>query len=83
MQLGRRNGAEPALTAAAATIDRKSASDVRRIQQPWQDRAWAYYDMVPEVWFASQFYARGLSKLRLFPALSRRTARLKLPKTPA
>ena len=69
MQLGRRNGAEPALTAAAATIDRKSASDVRRIQQPWQDRAWAYYDMVPEVWFASQFYARGLSKLRLFPAL--------------
>lgn len=70
MQLGRqRNGHEPhGITAAAAVVNRTNASDVRRIQQPWQDRAWAYYDMVPEVWFASQFYARGLSKLRLFPA---------------
>jgi hypothetical protein len=68
-----RNGHDPdareAVVASAATLSRNNASDLRRVKQPWQERSFAYYDVVPEVWFASQFYARGLSKLRLFPAL--------------
>lgn len=74
MPLFGRNGHDPdapreAVVASAATLSRNNASDMRRVKQAWQERAFAYYDVVPEVWFASQFYARGLSKLRLFPAL--------------
>ena len=32
---------------------------------PWQERAFAYYDMIGELHFASQFYARPLSRLKL------------------
>jgi hypothetical protein len=47
----------------------RNGADISRVRVDWQQRALNYYDIVPEVWFASQFYARGLSKLRLFPAL--------------
>lgn len=66
----RLNGAAPSsLTGSAMPVARTSASDIQRVRQAWQDRAFGYYDLVPEIWFASQFYARGLSKVRLFPAL--------------
>lgn len=35
---------------------------------PWQRQALALYDLVPELHFAGQFYARMLSKVRLFAA---------------
>ena len=71
MPLFGRNGHKPAqvLTASAVELSRSNASDVRRVKQAWQDRAFAYYDVVPELSFAAKFYSRGLSKLRLFPAL--------------
>lgn len=57
------------ITGSAAPVNREKAPDIQRLRQSWQDRALGYYDLVPEVWFASQFYARGLSKLRLYPAI--------------
>jgi hypothetical protein len=57
------------ITGSAAQVSRSEAPDIQRLNSAWQDRSLGYYDIVPEVWFASQFYARGLSKLRLFPAI--------------
>lgn len=42
--------------------------DLRRLIQPWQVRAFGYYDMLGEINYASQFYARGLSSLTLYAA---------------
>jgi len=35
---------------------------------PWQYRALSYYDQIGEIRFASQFYAKLLSRVRFFPA---------------
>src|SRR3990172_6990127 len=56
------------LTASGVKVERQNASDFRRLIQPWQARALAYYDLVGECWFASQFYSRSLSQIRLFVA---------------
>ena len=37
--------------------------------QPWQMRALTYYDQIGEIRFASQFYAKLLSKVRYYPAM--------------
>jgi hypothetical protein len=39
-----------------------------RMSQPWQLRALTYYDQIGEIRFASQFYAKLLSKVRFYPA---------------
>jgi hypothetical protein len=39
-----------------------------RMGQPWQMRALTYYDQIGEIRFASQFYAKLLSKVRYYPA---------------
>ena len=39
-----------------------------RMGQPWQLRALTYYDQIGEIRFASQFYAKLLSKVRFYPA---------------
>lgn len=57
---------ERALTAAGVQIEKRNAAEMRRVIQPWQSRALAYYDLVGECWFASQFYARHLSQIRLY-----------------
>lgn len=51
-------------SAARVTMDKKDPS-VARTRLPWQERAFAYYDMLGEIWYAAQFYARALSKLDL------------------
>jgi hypothetical protein len=38
------------------------------MQQPWQQRALSYYDQIGEIRFASQFYAKLLSRVRFYPA---------------
>lgn len=38
----------------------------RRLIQPWQQRALDYIDLIPEMSFASEFYARYLEKMHLF-----------------
>lgn len=57
-----------ALTAAAIRVNRRSAGDMRRLIQPWQQRALAYYDIVGECWNSAQFYSRSLKQVRLFVA---------------
>ncbi len=59
---------EDAVTAAAEKITRPDAPKLRRLNQPWQQEAFGYYNTVGECWYAAQFYARSLAKLRLFPA---------------
>lgn len=58
-----------ALTASGVRVRAKNGDALRRLVQPWQARAFAYYDMLGEIKYASQFYARGLSQLRLYPAV--------------
>lgn len=41
---------------------------VKRTEMPWQRQALALYDLVPELHYAGQFYARMLSKVKIFPA---------------
>lgn len=57
-----------ALTAAGQRITRKDSESLRRLAQPWQTRAFAYYDILGEIKYASQFYSRMLSPLRLYAA---------------
>ena len=57
-----------ALTAAAARMDQRDSEIYRRMSEPWQLRALSYYDVIGEIRFASQFYAKLLSKVRYYPA---------------
>jgi hypothetical protein len=54
------------LTAAAVRLDRGDNDVLRRLQQGWQSRAFVYYDTIPEIWYASQFYGRWLSMLEIY-----------------
>lgn len=48
------------------TSDSLGADPARkRMQQPWQARAFTYYELLGEIWYAAQFYARALQKLEL------------------
>lgn len=58
----------PPLTASAQRINRQDGETIRRLQQPWQSRAFIYYDQIGEVKYASQFYARAISMLELYVA---------------
>lgn len=40
-------------------------ADTKRRKQPWQDRAFFYYENLGEIWYGGQFYARTLSRLEL------------------
>ncbi|MGW7483700.1 hypothetical protein ACWGH8_34570 [Nonomuraea muscovyensis] len=52
------------LTAAAARFTERRLR-VRPVDQSWQERAWAFYDNVPEVRFAAQWVANAMSGARL------------------
>jgi hypothetical protein len=56
------------LTAAGFKIKQKDADVIRRLLQPWQTRSYTYYDLLGEIKYAAQFYARALAMLRLYPA---------------
>jgi hypothetical protein len=58
-----------ALTAAGFRVDHKDSDQLRRLIQPWQSRSFSYYDQLGEIWYASQFYARMLSPLKLYAAM--------------
>lgn len=58
-----------ALTASASQITSKEAELNRRLQMPWQYRALYYCDVIGELNYASNFYARMLSKLKLYPGI--------------
>lgn len=57
------------LTAAAqAATPTQSGPSVTKLHEPWQIRAFGMYDLLGECWNPAQFYARGLAKIRYFPA---------------
>jgi hypothetical protein len=41
----------------------------KRQKLSWQERALSYIDLIPELSYASNFYARMLNQLRIFPAI--------------
>jgi hypothetical protein len=49
-------------------MERRDGESMRRMSEPWQLRALSYYDAIGEIRFASQFYAKLLSKVRYYPA---------------
>lgn len=55
-----------ALTAAGFRVRGKDTDMMRRLLLPWQPRSFAYYDLLGEIKFAAQFYARMLAPLRLY-----------------
>jgi len=58
-----------AITASAALLGQPE-SEVGQLQrQGWQAQALYYARIVPELSFASQFYAKMMRNLRIFPAL--------------
>lgn len=59
-----------AMTASAQTMNSMGRDDeyFRRVLQPWQQESFAFYRTCGEAQEAAQFYARPLSKIRLFAA---------------
>lgn len=57
-----------ALTAAGQRANARQAQNYQRLNQQWQSEALTFYDTSGECWYAAQFYARAISKLRLFAA---------------
>lgn len=56
------------LTASAQRVTKANAVDARRLVRPWQADALAKYETLGQIHYAAQFYARPLSRLRLFAA---------------
>lgn len=59
------------LTAAATRVRKDDAQYNLRLKMPWQYRAMFYTDAIGELHYASNFYARMLQRLRIFPAYLR------------
>lgn len=57
------------VTASAARMttgeDGERDKGLERQRLPWQERAFAYYELLGEVWYAAQFYSKALQKLEL------------------
>ena len=58
-----------ALTSSASRLTYNQSAYAKRMSEPWQLRALVYYDEIGEVRFASQFYAKKLSRVKFFPAV--------------
>lgn len=56
------------LTAGGEKVTHGQATYLRRLIQPWQIRAFGYYDILGEIKYAAQFYSRSLSNLELYAA---------------
>lgn len=57
------------LQGSALSATKANAQDIRRLIQPWQAQSMSYYDLVPEVKFATNFFAQMIGGVRLFPAI--------------
>lgn len=62
-----------ALTAAASEVQvessRAAAAWYEKRQEEWVLRAWEFYNLIPEVGYASRYFANGLARLTPFPAI--------------
>jgi hypothetical protein len=55
--------------ASAAKVDPSSSDYRQRRNLTWQQQAFVFVKLIPELNYASRFYAKMLSRLRIFPAL--------------
>lgn len=56
------------LTASAMKVEARKTETHKRLTADWQDQAFKYIYLVPELNYASRFYSRMLKKIKLFPA---------------
>lgn len=56
------------LTASGERVTDRRSQEYRRLNQQWQGEALSFYETSGECWYAAQFYARSISKLRLYAA---------------
>lgn len=68
MPLPTRRPQQRAVVASASRLTKRESDYQKRAQQPWQIRALNYYDQIGELRYASQFYAKMLARVRMFPA---------------
>lgn len=68
MPIPRRRSNPRVLVSSAARYEQTRTASTRRAALPWQTRALDYYENLGELRYASQFYARMLSRIRIFPA---------------
>jgi hypothetical protein len=59
---------DQSLTASGMRVRQRDGEILRRILQPWQTRAFVYYDRLGEIKYAAQFYSRALASLELYAA---------------
>lgn len=64
----RRTRGTRSLVASAYKVGDRDSDYQRRKNLPWQDRALETITLVPELSYASRFYARMLKQLRIYPA---------------
>lgn len=59
------------VTAAATRVTSTYAAEqyAQRLSLPWQQRALFYTSTIPELQYASNFYARMLQKIKVYPAI--------------
>lgn len=55
-----------ALIASAVRIYAPEREGMRRLIQPWQSIALAYYDAIGEIHYAGEFYSRAMQNVRLY-----------------
>lgn len=82
MALPARERPRRVLTSSAVRLGSNDpGAEKSRMDMPWQNRALAYIDLIPELNYASRFYSRSLKLLRLYPATLSQTGELKEIKT--
>jgi hypothetical protein len=56
------------VTASASLITQAEGQNLARLSEPWQTRAFTFYDLIGEIHYASNFYARGMTGVRFYAA---------------
>ena len=68
------------LVASAYRVGDRDSDFARRKSLPWQQQALEVVKLVPELGFASRFYARMLKPLRIYPAvIDERQQKVEIP----
>ena len=57
-----------AITASGRKLTTENNAYQKRLLQPWQLRAFGYYDTIGEINFTAKFLARQISRVRFYPA---------------
>lgn len=57
------------ITASAMKVEKRKTETQKRLTADWQDQAFKYIYLVPELNYASRFYSRMLKKIKIFPAI--------------